>query len=184
MAKSQKKSSLRALLMAIAATILLIILLVIALLLAPRSYIPEFEIAQRDWYNQMRWEAHGKIAVFDRSIHPGANGTYEFILTNESETELRFDISFTEYLNTKASAHAFMQYRLSQNDIYVAEDSEWRYASQMDFQGIRILPGTSQLMTLEWRWLFENGEDVNDTLIGRAGGELSIHFLVLAEVVG
>lgn len=169
--------------MAIVATVLLIVFLVIALLLAPRSYVPEFDIRVRDWmYGEQQIEAHGKIAVFDDKIKPGDSGSFDFILVNETGTELTFGITFTEYLETVAAAHPFMQYRLSQNDIYVTEHSEWRYANQMDFHNIRILPDTRQLFTLEWRWEFENGTDSNDTLIGRAGGELSIHFLVLAEV--
>ena len=182
MAKSKKKSSLKALSMAIVATILLIIFLVIALLLMPRPYIPEFEIGLRDWIKQQQWETHGEIAIFDEKIHPGSGGEFEFIITNESETDLQFGIVFTEYLETTASAHPFMQYRLKMNNVYIAKDSEWRHASQMNFQNLRILPSTSQLFTLEWRWEFENGTDANDTLIGRAGGELSIHCLVLAEV--
>lgn len=183
MAKSKKGSSLKALLMAIVATILLIILLVIALLLAPRAYIPEFDIGLREWPQQEQWETHGVVGVFDETIHPGSNGKFEFILLNESDADLRFGIIFTEYLNTTAATHPFMQYRLSMNGIYVAEDAQWRNASEMNFQNIQTLSGTKHVMTLEWRWLFENGEDENDTLLGHAGGELSIQFLVLAEVI-
>ena len=184
MPKSQKKlknkSSLKALAAAIIATTLLIIFLVVALLLAPVTSVPEFDIAERDWG---AWEAHGKIAVFDDTIKPGDEGEYQFILKNESDTDLRFGITLTEYLNTTAAVTPFMQYRLVMNGVNIAGDTEWRFANEMDFQNLTILPRTSQLMTLEWRWLFE-GHDENDTLIGYAGGELSVHFLVLAEVIG
>ena len=180
MAQPKKQHSLKTFFMIIVATVLLIVFLVVALLVAPEAVIPEFNLQERDWGP---WEAHGRIAVFDEKIKPGDDGYYEFIIINESVEELRFGITFTEYLNTVASAHAFMQYRLSMNGVNVAEDDEWRYANAMDFQNMIILPETRQLFKLEWRWLFENGMDSNDTLIGRAGGELAINCLILAEVM-
>ncbi len=181
----KKRPVLKPLLVAIIATCFVLIFILIAFLLAPQEpppEKPEFDIALRDWNGVQRWEAHGRIAIFDDNISPGSQGEYEFILKNESDTMLRFGITLTEYLNTSKAAHPFMQYRLKMNGDYLGEGSAWRYATDVDHQNIEILPHTSQLITLEWYWDF-NGDDNNDTLIGIAGGELSIHCLVLAEVM-
>ena len=188
MSESQntKKKSLvlKPLLVVIIATCFVLIFVLIAFLLSPQdtNTQPEFSIELRDWNGEQRWEAHGKIAVFDESISPGSRGEYQFILKNESDSMLRFGIALTEYVNTTKATNPFMQYRLKMNGDYLGEGSEWRYASEVDHQNIEILPHTSQLITLEWYWDF-NGDDNNDTLIGIAGGELSVHCLVLAEVM-
>lgn len=189
MSNSNRAIRLKPLMFAIVGTTILLIFVLLALLLAPQPSIPEFDVAERDWNGIKQWEGHGRIAVFDEKIQPGAEGSYDFIITNESDTELRFGITFTEYLNTQAPAHPFMEYRLKMNGDLLG-DGKWHTATGvgvtsmigMDYQELRLLPTTSQLYTLEWRWQFET-DDENDTLIGIAGGQLSIHCLILAEVI-
>ena len=165
--------------MLIVATVLLIVFLVIALLLAPRDSIPEFEITDR----QGSWEAQGTIAVFDDTIQPGSNGQYYFILKNDSESVLRYGINLKEYFNgAPKEMLPFMQYRLKMNGKFL-DDEEWHYINDIDYNDILIIPDTEQLMELEWRWVFEDGKDENDTLIGHTGGKLSVVFFVWAEVV-
>ena len=169
--------------MAIAATVLLIIFLIVALLLAPVEYIPEFNIQERNKVDGgTYWDAHGKVAVFNEKIKPGDSGTYEFILVSECEADLRCVIRLTEYLNTTAAAHPFMLYRITMDDVPLG-DGEYHYAPDIDHANFTCLPGDRHLMKLEWKWEFENGTDGNDTLIGVAGGSLSIQFYVGAEVI-
>lgn len=180
------------LLAAIIATILLIIFIVVALLLAPGDLIPEFSLTDQngDWDAQ----AQGKIAVFDKTIEPGSKGEYDFIITNETAENLKYGFKLTEYLNTsEVTARSFMKYRLKVDNVYL-DDGEWRDAgfkyfeynpdSLLDYNGIKIISGTKHLMTLEWWWPYEIDDvhDQNDTLIGVAGGELSIHIFIWAEV--
>lgn len=169
------------LLAAIIATILLIIFIVIALLLAPGDVIPEFSLTDQngDWDAQ----AQGKIAVFDDTIQPGSEGTYKFIIKNETEGNLIYGFKLSEYLNNdNVDVNPFMQYRIKLDNVYLG-DGDWHYVG-IDYNDMEILPGTEHLMTLEWRWPYEIDEtgNANDTLVGRTGGSLSVHIFVWAEI--
>lgn len=180
MSKSNKKSSpaIKTVTALLIATIIITIFLIIAFLLAPTDAIPEFEITDR----KGSWEAQGTVAVFDEKIKPGSKGEYHFILKNESEAVLSYGIIMSEYLhNVDHEAKEFMQYRLKMNDVFI-DNEEWHSIKELDYNDIYILPGTKQLMTLEWRWPFED-DDVNDTLLGRTGGKLSVTFFVWAQIV-
>lgn len=184
MAKSRKKlsrSSLRAIGVMIIATVLLIIFLIIALLLAPGDHIPTFSITDQmgDWDAQ----AQGKIAVFDDIIEPSAEGEYTFVIKNESDVKLSYGFRLSEYLNNNTvKVNPFMQYRVRRDNQYLG-DGEWHYVG-FDYANLEILSGSEQEMALEWRWPYEIDEDhdANDTLIGVAGGTLSVHIFIWAEV--
>ncbi|MCH5156804.1 MAG: hypothetical protein J1G02_02875 [Clostridiales bacterium] len=181
MSKSQNKmkqgTALTVLLMAIIATILIIIFVVFALIFAPKSSIPEFEITDQDG----GWKAQGEIAVFDDKIKPGSEGTYKFIIKNESDYSLRYGFKLSEYIgNINQNSDSFMQYRLKVDNVPI--DDEWHYAG-LDYNNIEILPSSKHIMTLEWRWPFENDRDGNDTVVGRAEGQLSVWMFLWAEVI-
>lgn len=191
MSKSQHNSNdrggLRALAMAMVATVLLIIFIIIALLLVPKLSLPEFEITDQ----QGTWRDQGEIAVFDNMIQPGSKGSYDFIIKNESEERLMYGIRLDEYLeNIPVGAHPYMLYRIKFDNLYVSGidaagdeyvGSTWQYIG-FNYNRLTIEPGSEHRMTLEWWWPFE-GNDENDTLIGIAGGELSVHLFLWAEVV-
>lgn len=180
MSKSQNKKINPALivtLMCIIATILIIIFIVVAFVIAPKASIPEFEITDQ----QGEWKAQGKIAVFDDKIMPGSEGQYQFIIKNDSEHKLRYGFNLSENIgNINQNANPFMQYRLKIDNIVVSE--QWQYAG-FDYSEIEILSGSKHLVTLEWRWPFEGGNDGNDTLVGFTDGQLSVWMNLLAEVV-
>lgn len=166
---------------AIIATVLLMIFIVVALLLEPVEAIPEFNITDQGG----EWKAQGTIAVFDDTIQPKSEGTYKFIIKSECTEVLEYGFRLSEYINADNidNVNPFMQYRLKVDNLYLG-DGDWHYVG-MNYNGIEILPGTEHLMTLEWRWPFEidDEHDKNDTLIGRAGGKLSVEIFIWAEVV-
>lgn len=190
MPKSQKQPNavLKPLIIVIITVILLVIFILFALLFAPqeeehKESIPIFTIAERDWITKEQWEVNHTIAVFDETIHPGSSGEYQFILRNESDVDLWFGIHLFERINTTISAHSFMRYQLTMDDVVVDNNKvEWHRAEEIKYQGIRLLPGADHLFSLKWEWPFENGNDEEDTLIGVAGGTVSISFIVFAEV--
>lgn len=176
----ERGSVIKPLLIVIITTVVLAIFIILAILLMPRDAIPVFEITDR----KGSWEAQGTIAVFDDKIKPGSEGEYSFVITSDSEGVLRYGLQFTEYLYTEALASPFMQYRLKMDGVYIdSDDTAWHYINDLDYYGILILPETEHIFTLEWRWPFEIGRDENDTLVGRAGGTVSLVFFVWAEVV-
>lgn len=186
MPNSQKATKLghfsKPILATIIATVLLIIFIVVALLLAPGDTIPEFSITDQngDWDAQDQ----GKIAVFNDKIHPDAKGEYKFIIKNETAETLMYGFRLSEYLgNLNVDADPFMMYRIKTDNIYLG-DGEYHFVGA-NYAEIEILPGSEHIMTLEWWWPFEldKEHDANDTLVGIAGGKLSVHIFIWAEVV-
>lgn len=177
----KKGRVLKPLLAAIIATILLIIFIVVALLLAPSEAIPEFAINDQngDWDAQ----AQGKIAVFDDKIYPSYEGDYQFIIKNESEQNLEYGFRLSEYLNNlNVDANPFMMYRLKRDNQYLG-DGQYHYVG-VDYGMMTIEPGSEHRFTLEFIWPYEIDDEhnANDTLIGVAGGKLSVHIFIWAEV--
>ena len=171
------RTAITVVLMTLIATILIIIFVLLAFIFAPRTYIPEFEITDQDG----GWKAQGEIAVFEDKIKPGSEGTYKFIVKNESDVSLRYGFKLSEYIgNINQDANPFMQYRLKVDNIYL--DRQWSYAG-LDYNNIEILPGCKQIVTLEWCWPFENDRDGNDTAVGRAEGQLSVWLFLWAEEI-
>lgn len=188
MPKSQSKPNnngnvIKPLIVLIVALIIITIFIILALLLAPKATIPAFSITDR----KGSWEAQGQVGVFDDTVQPGSEGVYNFILKNESKGSLRYGINLKEYLfDVNYSANSFMQYRLKMNGVNLDDkDDAWHYIGDIDYYNIIILPGTEQLMTLEWRWPYEidDEHDKYDTAVGRAGGKISVVFFVWAEVI-
>lgn len=176
-ATTKNRAALTVSLMAIIATILVIIFIVVALILAPDALIPEFEITDQNG----EWKAQGKIAIFDEKIKPGSEGEYKFIIKNESDVNLVYGFKLTEYFgNMNENTNPFMQYRLKVDNIPI--DDQWHHVG-LDYDNIEILSGSKHLLTLEWRWPFENGKDGNDTLIGSTQGQLSVWLDLWAEVL-
>ena len=175
--QSKKKNpALTVVLMCIIATILIIVFLVVALIIAYKITIPEFEITDQNG----EWTAQGEIAVFDNKINPGSEGEYKFIIKNDSGEKLKYGFKLSEQIGSNNEVSPFMQYRLKMDNIPL--DDEWHYAG-VDYSDIEILSGSKHLMTLEWRWPFESGNDINDTLIGSTQGQLSVHMSLWAEII-
>ena len=140
MSSSQNKKNNRlattAVLMAVIALNLIVILIVLAFLFAPKTTIPEFEITDQGG----EWRTQGKIAVFDDKINPGSEGSYQFVIKNESDEKLTYGFRLSEYLgNFNQNSKPFMQYRLKVDNVPV--EQEWQYAG-LDYTNIEILPAS------------------------------------------
>lgn len=179
---NRKKRSKKMLIILFIVEIWLMSLLALALIVSPNSSpngssIPEFEIKDRNG----SWEAQGTVAVFNDMINPGNCGEYDFIISNLAGVKLKYSFVMEEvYTGTDEKWSSFMQYRLKMNGQHLETDV-WFSADNLSYDGIIILPNTKQLMTLEWRWNFD-GDDENDTTIGKQGGTYSVVFHLQAEV--
>ena len=176
--KQKNSSGLKLLLVLLMAAIWIVALLMIALINLPKSpVIPEFEIKDKNGL----WEAQGTVAVFNENIKPGDEGEYYFVISNVSDGNLKYSFDMKEHYPGNKEWIPFMQYRIKMNGKLI-EGEDWYMADELCYDEIIILPKTKQLMTLEWRWAFENGKDENDTLIGNRGGEFVLYFHVTAKL--
>ena len=147
--------------------------------------IPVFDVVD----NNGNWEEQGTIEVFDDAkIYPGKSGKYEFVMTNESVGKLLYGLSLSkEIYYGNLEYNYFMQYRLKMNNKYISNykeknPEEWLRADELIYENIVFLPATQQLMTLEWQWPFESGNDESDTQFGIEASKYSIVLSVKAEV--
>ncbi len=128
------------------------------------------------------WKAQGTVAVLDEKIHPDSNGEYEFIIRNANDVRLYYEFSIEEYYNGKPAENFPLEYRVRvNNDLVGSED--WLSAEELHFKDLIFLPQSDYLVTLEWRWQFESGNDELDTTFGRDGGTYTLELFLTAETI-
>ena len=75
-----------------------------------------------------------------------------------------------------------IQYRVRMNNALLNTE-EWLDIEELDFSDLTFLGESEQLITLEWRWLFEQGNDDLDTQYGIDNGDYSLVFHITAELL-
>ena len=130
--------------------------------------------------NNGNWEEQGTVAVFDELIHPGSTGKYDFILTTESTGKLKYSFYIKEKYDGDVEFTSFMRYNLKMNNIYLLKDVT---ADELICSEFEFLPYSQQLLTLEWEWPYDSGNDERDTTFGRDAGKYYLTLYVRAEAV-
>ena len=60
-----------------------------------------------------------------------------------------------------------LKYRLKRNNSYViGNDNRWVTARELKTEFSRINAGTSDNYSLDWKWVYEDGKDKDDTIAG------------------
>ena len=124
------------------------------------------------------WDSKTKIAVFDPSVQPGSSGEYEFYVVNESDITLTYTFTIQEMFNNINVYNFPMQYRVLLDD---EEVINWTSGVELKVTDLVVEPSKRHEFTLEWRWLFESGNDQVDTYFGQDGGQYSIYLNLSAE---
>ena len=124
------------------------------------------------------WNERTKIAVFDPTIQPGSSGEYEFYVVNESDITLTYTFTIQEMFNNINVYNFPMQYRVLLDE---EEVTNWTSGVQLKVTDLVVEPNKRHDFTLEWRWLFESGNDQIDTYFGQDGGQYSIYLNLSAE---
>lgn len=117
--------------------------------------------------NSVDWKESDKLQIFNDTslnnnrIAPNSNGTYKFIVQNETSENIRYNLSFIE----ENEKNINMKFRLKIDNIYViGNENEWIDISEMKVEDVLITSNSKTMYTLEWYW--QNGE--NDTYIGKS----------------
>jgi hypothetical protein len=173
----KKSNTLALLLLALAVLILTFTIIVVALIDLPYANEPVIKVRDNDG----DWSATGTVAVFDEKIHPGSTGSYNFIVRNDHNVELKYSFTFSEYYNNELVESCPLQYRIRMNNGLLVTD-EWRYVGDLSYTDLMIRANSEQVFTLEWRWLFESGDDERDTLLGIESGTYNLVFNLTAQV--
>lgn len=128
------------------------------------------------------WSTQSVIAVFgdEHKIKPGSSGQYEFVINNTNEKEICYGFSIEPKYDGCEISEFPIKFRLRMNNVILETDA-WRPVEELVFDDMVILPHTQHSFTLEWKWLFDDGSDDNDTLIGTDGGKVSMVLQLTAK---
>ncbi len=128
------------------------------------------------------WKAQGTVAVLDEVIHPDTSGEYYFIIRNANNVKLLYEFSIGEFYNGEPAESFPLEYRVRVNNDMIGS-GEWLSASELHFKDLVLMEQSDYLVTLEWRWPFESGNDELDTDFGKVGGLYSLDLTLTAESI-
>lgn len=99
-----------------------------------------------------------------RAFIPGTVGKYSFVLSNDSDVAIAYNIKFTDDNLYRIP----MRYRLLSGNAYiVGNESKWVTISELKCEKLLSLDNSRTLYTLEWKWAADI-DDAADTAAGQA----------------
>ncbi len=113
---------------------------------------------------QIKWDGEKKAKIFTNSMYhfknviaPESSNTYQFIVKNATEYNLKYKIDFVE--NNKYNIN--MKYKLKKNDSYIID--HYVSASELNISNMIVNIKENDTYYLEWKWISSS----NDTNIGK-----------------
>ena len=99
----------------------------------------------------------------DDMIAPGVSNTYNFVVHNSSNVKLKYNITMYEISEYKLN----LKFRLRRNNEYVlGSSSKWVSISDLNVYDLLINSGSSDSYSLDWKWVYSDGKDYEDTIAG------------------
>ena len=96
----------------------------------------------------------------EKIIAPGSSGQYVFYVQNVGETNISYDISFSDMMTNPVN----MKYKLRVDNIYIrGSKNHYVDLDELTVEDIKVLVGSNNLFFLEWYWA---DDDPNDTYTG------------------
>lgn len=93
-------------------------------------------------------------------IAPGSYGEYKFCLSNETNSNIQYNLKFTDEMKNKVN----MVYRLKVDNIYIkGNEKKYVRVEELNLEDIIILKGSKNIYTLEWYW---EDSDYLDSIVG------------------
>lgn len=133
-----------------------------------------------------QWGANQDLSVFTGKLYPGKSGDYAFEIENPTEFELEYTLTLTD--ENDWGGRSPLEYRLRMNNVYIGETNGWIAMADsrntIAFDDIHFTPDSSHIITIEWRWPFESGNDDADTQAGQASGIYFLNVDITAAIVG
>ena len=159
--------------MSIMALALALVALVVVVFM-PFAHQPVVEITD----NNGSWSAQKNIAVFDKTLKPGTNGEYSFVIRNSQSFNMSCSIEFVKIVNNVDTDYFPLEFQLLMNNQVVG--GGWQSIDDFKFDDLTISSNSDLSFCLQWRWQFESGHDSNDTELAIHNGSISIQINVQA----
>ena len=109
------------------------------------------------------WNGSNELNIFSKSIYnidgviaPESENTYQFIIKNDTEYKIKYNVAFIETNNY----HINMKYKLKKNESYLINN--YSKASDLSIYEHILNPGENDTYYLDWKWISSS----NDTEIG------------------
>ena len=119
------------------------------------------------------------LKVFDDLIYPGTDGEFSFRVENPHNQRVNYSFEIEPLYNGEPIDDFPIDYRIRLNNGLLNTEA-WLDADELNYKDLTFLPETEHLITIEWRWLFEQGNDALDTAYGMDNGEYSFIFHITA----
>lgn len=98
---------------------------------------------------------------FENKIAPGVSNTYQFVIHNNTNTNVKYNILMYE----ESQYQINMKYRLKKNDKYIiGNDDKWVSATELKTAFSNLNIGLSDNYSLDWKWF---DDDENDSIAGK-----------------
>lgn len=115
--------------------------------------------------NYITWKSNNELRIFDNPVYdmepkiaPGDNNIYQFVIKNNTNNNIKYNITFNETNNYGLN----MKYKLKKGNTYLTGDDYVNY-NELNQNNILINKGTSTTYYLEWKWI---GTDNDNNLSG------------------
>ena len=123
---------------------------------------PETGLIVKD--KQITWKGETQAKIFTNSMYkfkdviaPESSNTYQFIVKNATEYNLKYKIDFVE----ENPYNINMKFKLKKNDTYIID--EYVSASELNISDMLLNVKENDTYYLEWKWISSS----NDTAIGK-----------------
>lgn len=130
----------------------------------------------------IEWKSQNELRIFDNpayqmepKIAPESSNTYEFIVRNNTSTNVKYKIEFME----ENANNINMKFRLKRgNEYVVGNDTTWVRYADLDLEGILLNSSSDHTYYLEWKWFSSD----NDTAIGaNPSSKYKLNIVISAE---
>ena len=102
---------------------------------------------------------HPSYYIVDGYIAPGSQNSYQFVVRNNNEFGIEYDLNMIEYNELNLN----MKYKLKLNGNYIAgTKNKYVSANEIKCEDLPLTPYTYDVYTLEWKWIDAD----NDTDVG------------------
>ena len=120
-----------------------------------------------------------EIEAFDGLIYPGTTGDFSFRVRNPHDQKVYYSFEIEPLYRGEPVDNFPINYRIRLNNGLLNTEA-WLEYDELNYKDLTFLPKTEHLITIEWDWPYEQGNDALDTAFGKDNGEFSFIFHITA----
>lgn len=119
------------------------------------------------------------VEMLPETIFPGGEGQYEFVMTNPHDDPMTYRFDIQEVYNGMAVDDFPMEFRMMRDGQPITE--YWYSAEEIEQFRFTVKQQETYDCGIQWRWLFESGDDERDTKYGQEKGTYALDITITNE---